>query len=614
MSDIAPKPEYVLDASRTARESRLLKLWEHHRSLAEILRNAGDDEEARDQLYSYFSRLERDYDEREEVIHPLEWDVARECLRVARTILTRRSQRLTGFNLVGLLRRLADPSTAAEALQGVEPGFLAELERLWSGCQGKSGIYRGQRPPHYHQLEGREAALARGRDLERMARRVQSGYRRFPTGMEPAVVKTRQANRRYIQETLGVGDEQWHDWRWQVRHVIRDAETLTRLVDLTAEEREAVDLSHSERLPFGITPYYLHLMDRVPEDDRDLGIRRQVIPPREYVERISAGRRRHETSFDFMLERDTSPCDLVTRRYPLICILKPYNTCAQICVYCQRNWEIEGCLDPKAMAPADKIEDALDYIEAHPALKEVLVTGGDPLILSDSRLRALLDRLAAIPHVERIRLGSRTPVVLPMRITEELADLLASYRMPGRRDVCLVTHFEHAFEVTPEAAQAVQRLRQRGLAVYNQVVFTFANSRRFELVALRRILGLIGVEPYYTFTPKGKEETEWYRIPIARLLQARKEEARITPGIWRTDDSVFNVPRLGKNYLNRQQDHDVIAFLPDGRRVYEFHPWEKKLALVDTYLHIDISIQQYLDRLATLGEKPDDYASIWYYY
>lgn len=315
-----------------------------------------------------------------------------------------------------------------------------------------------------------------------------------------------------------------------------------------------------------------------------------------------------------MQERDTSPIDLVTRRYPMICILKPYNTCAQICVYCQRNWEIEECLDPKAMAPRMQINEAFKYLESHPTLKEILVTGGDPLIMSDDRIKSILDRIADIKHVERIRIGSRTPVVLPMRITEELADLLNSYRVPGRRDVCLVTHFEHPYEVTPEAAVAVDRIRRRGMSVYNQTVFTFANSRRFELSALRRVLRLIGVEPYYTFTAKGKEETKWYRVPIARLQQERKEEARLTPGTWRTDDSVFNVPRLGKNYLNRQQDHEVIALLPDGRRVYEFHPWEKNLALVDTYLHTDVSIYEYLQRLEEMGEDLEEYKTIWYYF
>ena len=152
------------------------------------------------------------------------------------------------------------------------------------------------------------------------------------------------------------------------------------------------------------------------------------------------------------------------------------------------------------------------------------------------------------------------------------------------------------------------------MEVYNQLVYTFFNSRKFEATVLRHTLRLIGVTPYYTFNTKGKEETDEYRVPIPRLLQEQKEEARLMPGTVRTDEIVFNVPGLGKNYLRATQHHDVISILPDGRRVYEFHPWEKKLALADTYIYTDVSIYGYLQRLKECGENISDYKSIWYYY
>jgi lysine 2,3-aminomutase len=178
----------------------------------------------------------------------------------------------------------------------------------------------------------------------------------------------------------------------------------------------------------------------------------------------------------------------------------------------------------------------------------------------------------------------------------------------------LVTHFENSYEITPESLAAVQKFRRCGMDVYNQLVYTFYNSRRFEAVALRQKLRLIGVTPYYTFNTKGKEETQRYRVPIARLLQEQHEEARLMPGTVRTDEIVFNVPRLGKNYLRASQHHDVISILPTGQRVFEFHPWEKKLSLVDTYVYTDVSIHDYLQRLKTVGEKRSDYQTIWYYY
>ena len=162
--------------------------------------------------------------------------------------------------------------------------------------------------------------------------------------------------------------------------------------------------------------------------------------------------------------------------------------------------------------------------------------------------------------------------------------------------------------------KAVQKFRRNGMSVYNQAVFTIENSRRYELVALRKNLRLIGVDPYYTFNTKGKEETKSFRVPMARLQQEIKEDVRISPGTVRTDEPVYNVPKLGKNYIRAQQHHSLLTILPNGRRVYEFHPWEKNLSLVDTYIDIDVSINDYLKELKKRGENLDDYKSIWYYY
>lgn len=217
-------------------------------------------------------------------------------------------------------------------------------------------------------------------------------------------------------------------------------------------------------------------------------------------------------------------------------------------------------------------------------------------------------------HILRIRIGTRTPVTLPQRITETLVRTVTRYHQPGRREIVIMTHFEHTTEITPEAMNAVQKFRLFGIGVYNQLVFTYYNSRKFEAAALRQKLRLIGVTPYYTFNTKGKEETDQYRVPIARLLQEQQEEARLFPGTVRTDEIVFNVPRLGKNYLRAWQNKDIITILPDGRRVYEFHPWEKKLSLMDTYVYTDVSIYNYIKRLKKDGEQMKDYETIWYYY
>jgi lysine 2,3-aminomutase len=227
---------------------------------------------------------------------------------------------------------------------------------------------------------------------------------------------------------------------------------------------------------------------------------------------------------------------------------------------------------------------------------------------------AILDRLAAIPHVEMIRIGTRTPVTMPMRITPALASRLGGLRAPGRREVCVITHVEHVSEVTPELVLAVDRLRRQGIAVYNQLVFSFYVSRRFECAALRMLLRRCGIDPYYTFMTKGKEETALYRVPLARLLQEQKEEARLLPGTRRTDEAVYNVPGLGKSYVRASQHRDLLAIAPDGSRVYDFHPWEKGITARDHYVGRDVPILDYLARLEAIGEDPAEYESIWYYY
>jgi len=386
------------------------------------------------------------------------------------------------------------------------------------------------------------------------------------------------------------------------------------LLTLSDEEKACIGIADKARLPFGVTPYYLSLMDDSSDRSDDHAVRAQVFPDRHYVEQMAQHRGKRDQAFDFMLERDTSPIELITRRYASIVIFKPYNTCPQICVYCQRNWEIDDTLEHRALADAEKIKRAIEWISQHPAINEVLITGGDPLVLSDHRLDRLLKQIAAIEHIQRIRIGSRIPVTLPMRITDDLAELLAGYRMPGKREIALVTHVEHPYEVTPDMVEAIDKLKRKGINVYNQMVFTFENSRRFEAALLRKMVKLAGIDPYYTFNMKGKEETKRFRVPMARLLQEQKEEARLLSGLDRIDEAVYNVPRLGKNYLRASQHRDLISILPDGSRLYEFHPWEKQMMLQQIFVIPDVPILPYLEILEERGEDPRSYESIWYYY
>jgi len=533
----------------------------------------------------------------------------RDCGHALKSIIKQRSDKLANFSVVQALYDIANDVHRPD----LQPGFYAELYHLFMAIQGEGP---GVAPGDYYinkDATGIEAATARSKELDRLWDSVDKRMSRFLHGLNPDIIEYRKERRKKVLSQLGGTIADWRDWRWHLRKVIKKPTQLFDLIPLTDSETEALELVEKAGLPFGITPYYLSLMD----DDlqrKDRVIRAQVMPPVSYVEYMTANKHNPDCAIDFMMEKDTSPIDLVTRRYPAIAILKPYNSCPQICVYCQRNWEIDGVLAKGAMASKRKIEKAIAWIKDHPSIQEVLVTGGDPLSMSDTKLFWILEELTKNPRIEMIRVGTRTPVTIPMRITNEFARKLGKLRRPMKLDVSVITHVEHSYEITPDVFRAVERLRRNKINVYNQNVFTFYVSRRFEAAFLRRLLKRVGIEPYYTFNTKGKDETIKYRVPIARLLQEQKEEARLLPGLSRTDEAVYNLPALGKQYLRASQHRDVISILPDGSRVYEFHPWEKNIKMQDSYIGIDVPILDYLRRLENIGENMSEYQTIWYYF
>lgn len=592
-------------------------LWDSNPEIKELLAQSGSVEEARTALYEYVDRTERRIFAIDNETPRLEKANIRECSRVFRSILGPINEVRTATSALTYLWRLAR-GYSAQDMPEVRVGFLWEFINLFKGIAGNSGIYDESIPPQGlalgANLDARTAAQVRTTVLDEMAAEVHSYLNRYPSGLEPEVIERRRQNQERICQYFGASNSDWFDYGWQLRKVIRDAKTLSDLIELTSDDIESINLARKHKIPIGITPYYVSLMDQHPDGALDHAVRGQVIPFQEYVHKMVEHKADRESYFDFMGEADTSPVDLVTRRYPLIAILKPINTCAQICVYCQRNWEITEVLDPKAFSPIAKIQQALAWFDEHPHIGEVLVTGGDPCIMKDSQLEEILAQLATRKQLYRIRVGTRTPVVLPMRWTDELVAMCKKYHQPPQREIAIVTHFEHSYEITPDALAAVQKIRQAGMNVYNQEVFTINNSRRFESAKLRLDLKAIGIDPYYNFNMKGKEELQQYRVPVARILQERKEEARLLPGLDRTDEPVFNVPRLGKNHLRNFQDHRVVMIKPDGSRVYEFHPWEKYISRVPAFNCPDVPIYDYLMELHRRGEDISEYQTIWYYY
>jgi len=593
-------------------KNKLLRILDQIPILKEIMISDDDLEEKRKKIRKMLAeRLISTFDDIPG-LHSLKWVLTRDAIGIFRKIISIRSETLSEFSFLKYVNDMIHEGKK-DTVTKPSPGFFAELNHLLRGISGDAEVYP-KSVPAFSKYKGVKAAKLRSASLSKMAWDAKKFINRYPCGLDDDAKRRRYNNKQRILRYFRATDFEWTNWKWQLRHTIKDADTLKDLIHLTDEEYHAVKKAQKHKIPFGITPYYLSLMDYIPGKGRDNAIRAQVIPSMHYINTLLENKTNNESSLDFMLEQDTSPIEGITRRYPHIVIIKPVLTCPQICVYCQRNWEIEDVHSRSAALSKPKLEKALNWIANTPEINEVLITGGDPFLLSNEKIENLLFKLSKIKHIERIRIGSRTMVTLPQRITESLIKDVSHFHIPGKREILIVTHFEHPYEITQQSMDAVQKFRRHGIEVYNQLVYTFYNSRKFEATLLRHKLRLIGVTPYYTFSTKGKEETMDFRVPISRLLQEQQEEARLMPGTVRTDEVVFNVPRLGKNYLRAVQHHDVISVLPDGRRVYEFHPWEKKLALANTYVHTDVSIYNYLKKLQSYGENMSDYNSIWYYY
>jgi len=598
----------------TLSKQRLVELlWATVPNVRQILMNARSLTRARSRLFHYLDDLERAYfnvfsRQARRGMHISERHIAKECIRVLKNYIRTENETLCDASLLRTLQALAQ--MPQRALRSVSEGFLCECVALFQGALGEAHVLA--RDGFTLSLpDTRQAARVRSRELDRYAVLAQTAMARFASGLDPARRAAQRRNARHIQHLLGARDRDWQSWRWHLAHGIKDAATLARLVQLEDDERAGLAAAAAHGIPFQITPYYLTLFNRRGRVAWDRAVRAQVIPSVRYCTSVAANRSGC-LDMDFMCEKTTSPVEAVTRRYPQIVILKPLDACPQICVYCQRNWEIK----PLDAAPTGRrhVQRALQWLRQQPEITEVLLTGGDPLTLTNDYLGWLLGALAAMPHIARIRIGTRTLVTMPQRVDRGLLALLARVHQPGRRVVCLVTHVQSARELTPQVLDAVSAVRRLGISVYNQQVYTYYGSRRFELCHLRILLKQCGIDPYYTFNTKGKEETVDFRVPMARIEQERREEARLLPGLVRLDTPVFNVPRIGKSNLRAWQDHEPIMLLPDGRRVYRFYPWESALRVVDDYLYTDVGIYEYLLRLRADGEQAEDYASIWYFF
>ena len=299
-----------------------------------------------------------------------------------------------------------------------------------------------------------------------------------------------------------VTDEQWNDWKWQVKNRIETLEDLKKYVKLTAEEEEGVRKTLST-LRMAITPYYLSLID--PNDPHD-PVRRQCIPTELETHQAAAD------LLDPLPEDEDSPTPGLTHRYPDRVLFLITDMCSMYCRHCTRR-RFAGQTDNEC--GPDRIEKALEYIEKTESVRDVLLSGGDALMVSDKKLEYIISRLRQIPHVEIVRLGTRTPVVCPQRITPELCDMLKKYH-----PVWINTHFNHPNEVTAESKRACEMLANAGIPLGNQsVLLRGVNDCVHVMKNLVHELVKMRVRPYYIYQCDLSMGLEHFRTPVSKGIE-----------------------------------------------------------------------------------------------
>lgn len=295
----------------------------------------------------------------------------------------------------------------------------------------------------------------------------------------------------------------WNDWKWQVRNRIRDLKELCRLIQLSPDEKTAIE-KHVGSLPVGITPYYASLMD---EFNAEQGIRRTHIPVNgEYL--------RVKGEFEDPLgeDHDTAVPGLV-HRYPDRVLFLTTGFCSTYCRYCTRSRLVGG--GAEYTFNLSQWEKAAQYIEAHPEIRDCLLSGGDPLTIGDDKLEWLLSRLRSIKHLEFLRIGTKVPVVMPQRITPQLIKILKKYH-----PLWMSIHFTHPDELTPEVQESCARLANAGIPLGSQTVLLKGINDNVDTIkSLVHGLLKIRVKPYYLYQCDPISGSSHFRTPVEKGLE-----------------------------------------------------------------------------------------------
>lgn len=378
---------------------------------------------------------------------------------------------------------------------------------------------------------------------------------RVRTGFSEFSKELYQNTKNKILKELNADEDDWTNPKWQLKNRISDADEILKYTNLSDEEYNNIK-KVSKEYRFAITPYYFSLIDF---NNSNCPVKLQSIPNIKELDKSG--------QLDPMNEEQSNPSGKITRRYPNKLIINVTNACPMYCRHCQRR-RLIGNADKNT--PKKYIDESLEFIEKHETIREVLVTGGDALLLPNNRLEDIFNRLSQISHVEVIRIGTRVLSTLPFRIDNDLAGLLRRYK------VQVATQFNHACEITPEAVSAVDKLVDCGVLVRNQMVLLHdINDDKYCIQKTNEELQKYRVIPYYLFHPKDVKSTKHFQVDISKGLEIMKHLEGRTSGMCKPT-YVYNSPGgLGKVPLVPIEN---ITSYENG---YKFTTWENKIITKD---------------------------------
>ena len=465
----------------------------------------------------------------------------------------------------------------------------------------------------------------------------------------------------------------WGDFRFHLSMAVKSPAELNRFLgnSLSSETMYLLNRARKKGMPFFATPYYLSLLNVTGYGYNDEAIRSYILYSPRLVETygnirawekediVEAGK---PNAAGWLLPDGHN----IHRRYPEVAILIPDTmgrACGGLCASCQRMYDFQSerlnfefeTLRPKESWDS-KLRRLMTYFEQDTQLRDILITGGDALMSQNKTLRNILEavyRMAVrkqranlerpegekYAELQRVRLGSRLLAYLPMRINDELVDILREFKEKasavGVKQFIIQTHFQTPLEVTPEAKEAIRKILSAGWIITNQLVYTVAASRRGHTTRLRQVLNSLGVVCYYTFSVKGFNENYAVFAPNSRSMQEQQEEkiyGQMTPEqadtakqirrfmrkhhlpFLATDRSVLNLPAIGKSMT-----FQLVGLTEEGKRILRFeHDGTRHHSpIIDQmgqiYIVENKSLAAYLRQLSKMGEDPEDYASIWSY-